>query len=203
MPRPPSNNCLTVASTPFDTSAMPPTPPEPPREELRGLRVLAHPLRLRLLSLTTARAYSAAEAARELGATQANTSYHLRRLHEAGLLRLDGEETVRGGLAKRYRYDGSSRLTAGTEAEEYAAVASALGEESRRRSHRRDLRHPGSLTDAEVWLPKATWERVRELAEEIGELVHEEAVPADSPGAVPTSATLLLFRMADGQGDGE
>ncbi|WP_268815939.1 helix-turn-helix domain-containing protein [Amycolatopsis alkalitolerans] len=39
--------------------------------------MLAHPLRLRLLSLLTGASLSAAEAARELGETQANVSYHL------------------------------------------------------------------------------------------------------------------------------
>ena len=52
------------------------------------LRAFSHPLRLRLLSLLTGTAMSAAEVSRELGTTQANASYHLRRLEAAGLLRV-------------------------------------------------------------------------------------------------------------------
>jgi predicted ArsR family transcriptional regulator len=48
---------------------------------------------------------SAAEVARELGLTHANASYHLRQLLAAGQLVQAGEETIRGGRAKRYRYD--------------------------------------------------------------------------------------------------
>ncbi|RIJ59412.1 ArsR family transcriptional regulator, partial [Clavibacter lycopersici] len=72
--------------------------------DLRDLRVIAHPLRLRLLSLCTRSPVSASEAARELGETQANVSYHLRRLREAGLLEEAGVERIRGGAARRYRH---------------------------------------------------------------------------------------------------
>lgn len=48
------------------------------------LRALAHPLRLRILSLLTGQAMSAAEVARALGCTQANASYHLRLLASVG-----------------------------------------------------------------------------------------------------------------------
>ncbi|SFH21145.1 Helix-turn-helix domain-containing protein [Amycolatopsis regifaucium] len=82
--------------------------PMPDSPTLEGLRVLAHPVRLRILSLLTGAAMSAAEAARELGETQANVSYHLRRLHEAGLLDVAEEVRIRGGLAKRYRHDPES-----------------------------------------------------------------------------------------------
>ncbi|MFD0801388.1 helix-turn-helix domain-containing protein, partial [Streptomonospora algeriensis] len=83
-----------------------PAPVETPG--LAGLRLLAHPLRLRLLSLLTAQTMSAAEAARELGETHANVSYHLRRLHEGGLLEVAEEVRVSGGRARRYRHDPAS-----------------------------------------------------------------------------------------------
>src|SRR5699024_10447090 len=73
-------------------------------ETISSMRAVAHPVRLRILSLLTARAMSAAEVARELELTHANASYHLRFLHEAGELVVEGEEKIRGGVAKRYRY---------------------------------------------------------------------------------------------------
>ena len=71
-------------------------------ERISDLRATAHPLRLQMLSLLTGAELSAAEVARELDVSQANASYHLRLLHDAGLLVIASEETVRGGRAKRY-----------------------------------------------------------------------------------------------------
>ncbi|MDT5029242.1 MAG: hypothetical protein QOE61_5668, partial [Micromonosporaceae bacterium] len=68
------------------------------------LRALAHPVRLRILSLLTGASLTAAEVARELSLTHANASYHLRQLHAAGAIVSAGEERIRGGMAKRYRY---------------------------------------------------------------------------------------------------
>src|SRR4051794_6314688 len=73
-------------------------------DELSALRSIAHPVRLRILSMLTAQPMSAAEVARELGLTHANASYHLRVLHDAGELVVESEEKIRGGTAKRYRY---------------------------------------------------------------------------------------------------
>ena len=69
--------------------------------ETAALRAMAHPLRLRMLSLLTGAELSAAEVARELGVTHANASYHLRVLLDAGELEVAGEEKIRGGVAKR------------------------------------------------------------------------------------------------------
>ena len=64
---------------------------------LSDLRATAHPLRLQMLSLLTGAELSAAEVARELDVSQANASYHLRLLLDAGLLVIASEENVRGG----------------------------------------------------------------------------------------------------------
>ncbi|HEX6873862.1 MAG TPA: helix-turn-helix domain-containing protein, partial [Micromonosporaceae bacterium] len=68
------------------------------------LRALAHPIRLRILSLLTGAAMTAAEIARELDLTHANASYHVRQLAEVGQIEVVAEERIRGGVAKRYRY---------------------------------------------------------------------------------------------------
>jgi DNA-binding transcriptional ArsR family regulator len=69
-----------------------------------ALRALAHPIRLRMLSLLTDAELTAAEIARELAITHANASYHLRNLLAGGVITAGREEKIRGGLAKRYRY---------------------------------------------------------------------------------------------------
>ena len=73
-------------------------------EAVSTLRAIAHPLRLRMLSLLTGAELVAAEVARELDITHANASYHLRVLLEAGVVVVAGEEKIRGGVAKRYRH---------------------------------------------------------------------------------------------------
>ena len=79
--------------------------PGPPENEQAALRAMAHPVRLRIMSLLTGAPLTAAEVARELGITHANASYHLRNLLAGGLIVSAGEEKIRGGVAKRYRYD--------------------------------------------------------------------------------------------------
>jgi len=73
-------------------------------ESSNHLRALAHPVRLRILSLLTGADLTAADVARELGITHANASYHLRFLLDAGEIVVSGEESIRGGRARRYRH---------------------------------------------------------------------------------------------------
>ncbi|MEV4145149.1 helix-turn-helix domain-containing protein [Amycolatopsis sp. NPDC049691] len=163
-----------------------------------NLRVLAHPLRMRILSLLTGTALSAAEAARELDDTQANISYHVRRLHEAGLLEVAEEVTIRGGRAKRYRHDPDSgrRLTTRSPAEEQL-LTKAIASELMRRAESRAPGRRASLTDAELWVDPEVWARVLERASELGHELHAAAQPPRTPGTVRVSASLALFELAD------
>lgn len=104
-----------------------------PAEALAQLRALAHPLRLRMMSLLTARAMSAAEVARALDITHANASYHLRVLRDAGELVVEGEERIRGGVAKRFRYDAArAEPTRDARVDDRIAFARATAEVERR-----------------------------------------------------------------------
>jgi DNA-binding transcriptional ArsR family regulator len=167
---------------------------EPP--PLGDLRALAHPLRLRILSLLTGAVMSAAEVARELGETQANVSYHLRRLHAAGLLEIAEEIQIRGGRAKRYRHDPASgpRMTSDNPDDDRLLVA-ALAEELRRRAEQRSFDGPSTRTDAEVWVDPAVWAQVVEQARELSRVLHDAAEAPRAPGTVRVSATLALFEM--------
>ncbi|OPG04279.1 winged helix-turn-helix domain-containing protein, partial [Microbispora sp. GKU 823] len=75
------------------------------------LRALAHPVRLRMLSLMWGAPMSAAELSRELGISHALASHHLRCLDEAGLAELAGVRVRRGGRERRYRAAGGTPLT--------------------------------------------------------------------------------------------
>ncbi|WP_280726281.1 helix-turn-helix domain-containing protein [Kitasatospora sp. MAA4] len=165
-------------------------------EMAEGLRALAHPLRLRLLSLLTRHAMSAAEAARAVGESQANVSYHLRRLHTAGLLEVVEEVSVRGGRAKRYRHDPESGERVGATARaEHQLLAAALGEELRRRTGERVVGAPDALTDAELWVDPEVWDRALAMARELGALLHDAAKPPHHEGAVRVAATVVLFEL--------
>jgi DNA-binding transcriptional ArsR family regulator len=163
-----------------------------------NLRVLAHPLRMQILSLLTGTAMSAAEAARELGDTQANTSYHIRRLHEAGLLEVAEELTIRGGRAKRYRHhpDSGRRLTRRDPGEEQLLTKAIAGELLRRAGQRAPDR-PASLTDAELWVDPEVWAKVLKQTTALSEELHEAARPPRTPGTVRVSASVALFELAD------
>ena len=164
---------------------------------LDGLRVVAHPLRLRLLSLLTAESLSATEAARVLDESQANVSYHLRRLAQAGLVQLVEEANIRGGTAKRYRHDSSSgeKLGAGR-VNDHQALMSSLASELIARSARYVSGSEFTFTEAEVSVSPEVWARIREVSHEVGRMIHDEAIPAGTPDAIRISTTLALFEVA-------
>lgn len=163
------------------------------------LRATAHPVRLRILSLLTAEAMSAAEVARALDITHANASYHLRQLHDAGELVVESEEKIRGGVAKRYRYDATREVRehpAGP-VDDRIAFARAKALEVERRLLDAD-REPGSSSDLEAWVPVEVWRRALDLLHEASHLLHAAARPAGTPDTVHVSATTTAFPMTGG-----
>ena len=167
-------------------------------EAVARLRATAHPVRLRIMSLLTAEAMSAAEVARALDLTHANASYHLRQLHDVGELVVESEEKIRGGSAKRYRYDATRELSHNQPGvDERIAYARATAVEVERRL--RDAA-PGSSSssDLETWVDVETWRRALDLLHEASHLLHAAARPAGTPDTVHVSATSNAFVMAGG-----
>jgi DNA-binding transcriptional ArsR family regulator len=167
--------------------------------EVSALRALAHPIRLQILSLLTGVALSAAEIARELGISQANASYHVRTLAAAGYLEEVGEETIRGGIAKRYAYVPGHPATESrtTDPESHALVYQAIAEELVRRA-RLWASTPGlpqTLTDAELWIDPEDWKQAISLMKEASQLLHRRAHPPRTDGTVRVSATVAMFPM--------
>jgi DNA-binding transcriptional ArsR family regulator len=162
-----------------------------------ALRAMAHPVRLRIMSLLTAAPMTAAEVGRELGLTHANASYHLRNLLTAGLITVAGEEKIRGGIAKRYRYEVGERpspgpVTGEQRGLEFAAVADEL---VRRVRSTRFPPGPKLLVDADLWIEPEKWAAFRSrIADAVREL-HEAARPPRTPGTIRTSTTVAMFDM--------
>jgi DNA-binding transcriptional ArsR family regulator len=167
-------------------------------QAMARLRANAHPVRLRILSLLTAEAMSAAEVARALEITHANASYHLRVLHDVGDLVVESEEKIRGGVAKRYRYDASREVSTsrpGLDARLAYARANALEIERRLLDSA-----PGTSTssDLEAWVPLEAFHRALDLLHEASHVLHAAARPPGTPDTVHISATTNAFTMTGG-----
>jgi len=161
--------------------------------EITSLRAAAHPLRLRMLSLLTGSAMSAAEVARELDITHANASYHLRQLHDAGMILVEGEERIRGGVAKRYRYSIDHPEPPPSTTDLIGGVGAMAAELQRRVPHRKPGR--GNFTDAELWVTEETWQQALELVTQGSRLIHEQARPPRTPGTLRVNLTVAAFEM--------
>ena len=172
--------------------------PEDPRS-VSALRATAHPVRLRILSLLTASALSAAEIARELDLTHANASYHLRVLVDAGAVVEAGEEKIRGGVAKRYRHPWDDyRASHATPAspEDGEVYVRAMAEELVRRFAGRARRTPTMTTDAELWVSPEVWQEVRSMVEQASVLLHSKAQPPRTEGTVQVGLTVAAFELS-------
>ncbi len=169
-----------------------------PDNELPGLRAVAHPLRLTLLSLLTGQSMSAAEAARHLGETQANVSYHLRRLAASGLITMVEETTVNGGQAKKYRHlpESGEVLQAGG-LDDHTTLMNLLASTLRKRSlsYLPDSDH--AFTDAEVNVGPDDWLRIQRAARELGSLIHDSALPLEDPRGLRIATTIAVFRLSE------
>jgi DNA-binding transcriptional ArsR family regulator len=170
-------------------------------DEKAALRAMAHPVRLRMMSLLTAAPMTAAEVARELGLTHANASYHLRNLLAGGLIVVDGEEKIRGGVAKRYRYDAGhdkqQQARRGPPTDEQLRLEfSAFAHELIRRTREAHFPPgPKLLADAELWVDPDKWQEIRERVGTALVELHEAAQPPRTPGTIRTSTTAAMFEM--------
>jgi DNA-binding transcriptional ArsR family regulator len=154
---------------------------------LDELRATAHPIRLRLLSLLTGAAMSAAEAGRELGYSQATASYHLRVLERAGLVRVVETVRLRGGEAKRYRHESSAErfqfddakasasASAGADADADARVGAGAGAGAGVGAAGAGDGTSGANDSAraQVVAPKLTASTAEDRAEYVEALIHE------------------------------
>jgi DNA-binding transcriptional ArsR family regulator len=146
-------------------------------QERSRLRVLAHPLRLRILSLLTASPLSAMELSRELGVSQALASYHLRQLHAAGVTELAEIRPRRGGRERRYIYrpePGAPDSHHG-DREDQALFAEAIGVELRRRAREADGGVARLGVDAELWVDPGDWQAALDAVRAASGELHRQA----------------------------
>ena len=72
-------------------------------DDPRYVKALSHPLRVRILALLQERTASPRELAEWLDATLGTVSYHVRALHDFGLIELVRTTQVRGAIAHHYK----------------------------------------------------------------------------------------------------
>ncbi|GAB1339735.1 hypothetical protein ACE1SV_63250 [Streptomyces sp. E-15] len=155
------------------------------------LRALAHPVRLRMLSLLWPGPMSAAELARELDISHALASQHLRRLDAVGLVELAEERMRRGGRERRYRAVHGTPLS--DQQDGTPLLAETMAHTLRERAGRRLNSSEGVTVDAELWIDPGTWQDVRRRLAELAAELHEAARPPHTPGTMPLGVSVLAF----------
>ena len=85
--------------------------PIPVISDPRYVKALSHPLRVRILALLQERTASPRELAEWLDATLGTVSYHVRTLHDFGLIELVRTSQVRGAIAHHYKSRVRPRVT--------------------------------------------------------------------------------------------
>ncbi|MDQ0840763.1 DNA-binding transcriptional ArsR family regulator [Streptomyces sp. V1I6] len=159
------------------------------------LRALAHPLRLRMLTLMWTGPMSAAELARELDVSHALASGHLRRLDAAGLVELAEERTRRGGRERRYRTVHGSPLS--DQRDGTQLLAATLAHTLQERAVRRAPESEGVTVDAELWVEPEIWEAARRQLAGIAADLHDAARPPRTPGTMPVGMSLMAFPLQE------
>jgi DNA-binding transcriptional ArsR family regulator len=132
----------------------------------RYVKALSHPLRVRILALLQERTASPRELAEWLDATLGTVSYHVRTLHDFGLIELVKTTQVRGAIAHHYKatvrppVDGDAWASAAPivkqaavgaslqTVDDYARASAAAGGFDRTEAH---LSRTGLRLDAKGW----------------------------------------------------
>ncbi len=168
----------------------------------RVIRALAHPLRMSLLELLTVEGpRTATEAARQLGDSPSNCSFHLRQLEKYGYVEDSGEGTGRRRMW-RVRFIGTAFRDLGAE-DTTATAAEELGElwlrrqldrwrEARRnlRRYPREWQEVTSTSETVWWV---TIEEQQQLEREISSLVARYRSRLKNPASRPEGAKPMEF----------
>ena len=179
-------------------------------DDPRYVKALSHPLRVRILALLQERTASPRELAEWLGATLGTVSYHVRALHDFGLIELVDTTQVRGAIAHHYRALARPRVSdqawasappvakqaavgaALQTVDDYARASAAAGGFDRGEAH---LTRTNLRLDAKGWQQAA--KACQKLLAELGRIEESAAKRlAKDPhadGASDAALALMLF----------
>ena len=179
-------------------------------DDPRYVKALSHPLRVRILALLQERTASPRELAQWLDATLGTVSYHVRTLHDFGLIELVKTTQVRGAIAHHYKAKVRPRVSdeawasaapivkqaavgaALQTVDEYARASAASGGFDRAEAH---------LTRTNLRLDAKGWQQAAKACEKLlGELTRIEessgkrlAKDPHADGASDAAVVMLLF----------
>ena len=179
-------------------------------DDPRYVKALSHPLRVRILALLQERTASPRELAEWLDATLGTVSYHVRALHDFGLIELVRTTQVRGAIAHHYKARVRPRVSdeawasaapivkqaavgaALQTVDDYARASAAAGGFDRGEAH---------LSRTNLRLDAKGWEAAAKACEKLlGELNRIEEASAKrlekdphAEGASDAAMVLLLF----------
>ena len=179
-------------------------------DDPRFVKAMSHPLRVRILALLDEHTASPNELFGILGGSLGTVAYHVRTLHQLGLIELVHETRVRGAIEHHYRARARPKVTKEAWAQaspiaKQAAVGSSLqmiDEYARASAAAGGFDRPeAALIRMALRLDRAGWE---ELAEAYLRLFEEaqrieaaagERIEQDphADGAVDAGAVLMLF----------
>lgn len=159
------------------------------------LRALAHPIRLRMLSLMWAEPMSAAELARVLGIGHGLATQHLRVLEKTEYVELVEVRAKRGGRERLFKAVHGLPLSEQAAEGGLPLLVESLANAARARVPAHTTERPLLAVDGELWVDPEVWKEVYDsLVTAIGR-VHDAAVPAHTPGAERVSVTAIAFAM--------
>ena len=193
-------------------------PPITNIDDPRYVKAISHPLRVRILAMLQERTASPSQLSQWLGATLGTTAYHVRALHQLGLIELADETRVRGAIEHHYR--SGQRPMVSEEAWEHAppiakqaAVGSALQmiDEYARKSaaHAGFDRREAHLSRTSLELDAKGWEALNKACLRFVEQVEKieqaaearlERNPHDEPPS-HAAVVLMAFEAARLSGD--
>jgi DNA-binding transcriptional ArsR family regulator len=173
----------------------------------RYVRALGHPLRVRILAILEERTASAVEISRMLQADIGVVAYHVRKLHQLGLIELERETRVRGAIQRHYRAYERPRVSddaweqappvakqAAVDAAlqqiyDYGRASNAAGGFDRRDAH---ITRTALRLDAEGWDKLAR--SLRRVLEEVAEIEREVAARGAAGEAELEDVGLVLMQ---------
>lgn len=184
--------------------------PYPELTDPRVAKALAHPVRAQILRAMEGRVASPKDIADEFDISLGIVSYHVRRLHRLGLLRLVRRTPRRGAVAHYYTADSRPRVVspAWTDASptiKSATIAARLDHIGR---HVSAAAAAGGFDDAEaqlscdpIELDAAGWAAAARELSGLSERLHQiqrqsarRRERGDDGGEAPTTVVLMLFR---------
>jgi DNA-binding transcriptional ArsR family regulator len=177
-------------------------------DDPRYVKALSHPLRVRILAMLQERTASPSQLSEWLGATLGTTAYHVRSLHQLGLIELADETRVRGAIEHHYRAGKRPMVSDDAWAQappiaKQAAVGSALqmvDEYARKSAAEGGFdRAEAHLSRTSVKLDAKGWEQLNkaclkfvEQVEKIDAAARERAKKAPHEDAIADAAVVLM-----------